>query len=198
MPQKDNDTKRRIVDIAISLIKEKGYDAVTIQDICSSAGISKHTFYYYFASKEEILLAFHQIPKEISASLLTSILSAPNYVEQFWKLMEPGIDFFADAGSEIMKRVFITNLNRDMGTFNRPKVQSDVSRAQIALLQKARENGEIGNRSDPELLLHMAFMMFIATTSRWCMVNGSFNLKKTVRKLMEACLDVEPSLRWPE
>jgi AcrR family transcriptional regulator len=195
MPPKENTTKRRIVAIALDLIKKNGYDQVTLNDICSAAGISKHTFYYYFESKEHILLEFYRIPREIGADMLTSILTAENYYEQFWMLMEPGLDFFIDAGTEIVRRVLIANITRDMGTFSFSKHKSDLGQAQVAILKKAQECKEIGNRSDPSMLLHSTLMLAIAIITTWCISNGAFDLKNAVRSGIEVCLDVEPSLR---
>lgn len=48
-------TKEKIFSTAVGLIKEKGYDAVTVSEICQGAGIAKGTFYVHYASKEDII-----------------------------------------------------------------------------------------------------------------------------------------------
>ncbi len=52
-------TKLRITKAAIALIKERGYDVVTIKDICADAGISIGAFYHHFGSKEDIINVGH-------------------------------------------------------------------------------------------------------------------------------------------
>lgn len=52
-----NQRKRRILDAAHRLFVEKGFHQTSIQDIVNKAGISKGTFYNYFGSKNECLLA---------------------------------------------------------------------------------------------------------------------------------------------
>ena len=49
------DTKEKIVNSAIELFKEMGYDQVSIPKICEKAGITKGTFYYYFQNKGEVI-----------------------------------------------------------------------------------------------------------------------------------------------
>ena len=44
-----------VVDTALRLFTEKGYLAVRVEDIATSSGISRATFYKYFAEREEIL-----------------------------------------------------------------------------------------------------------------------------------------------
>ena len=43
-------------DAAATLWTERGYDAVAVSEICDHAGVSKGTFFYYFPTKEHLLL----------------------------------------------------------------------------------------------------------------------------------------------
>ncbi|WP_075620112.1 TetR/AcrR family transcriptional regulator [Paenisporosarcina indica] len=52
-----NPKKQNIVNAAYSLFINKGYNASSIQDILDEAGVSKGTFYKYFTSKTECLIA---------------------------------------------------------------------------------------------------------------------------------------------
>lgn len=49
------DNRKRILDVALDLFYEKGYDAVGVQEIVEGAGITKPTLYYYFGSKYGLL-----------------------------------------------------------------------------------------------------------------------------------------------
>ena len=48
----------RIARTSLTLFIEKGYEATTLDEIANAAGISRRTFFYYFKSKEEVLLAY--------------------------------------------------------------------------------------------------------------------------------------------
>jgi AcrR family transcriptional regulator len=50
-------TKKRILDEAKRLMLAKGYDATTISDITEASGIRRASFYTYFTSKEDVLMA---------------------------------------------------------------------------------------------------------------------------------------------
>lgn len=42
--------------MAFDLVVDRGYEATTVDDVCAVAGISRSTFFRYFASKEDALL----------------------------------------------------------------------------------------------------------------------------------------------
>jgi len=50
-------TRQRIAEVGLNLFLANGYDATTLDEIAVAAGISRRTFFYYFRSKDEILLA---------------------------------------------------------------------------------------------------------------------------------------------
>lgn len=54
MEQLDN-TKQNIMNIAVRLFSERGYDAIGVQEICNESKITKPTLYYYFGSKTGLL-----------------------------------------------------------------------------------------------------------------------------------------------
>lgn len=81
-------TKKKIFDITALLIKKKGYNKITIREICQNAEISVGTFYLYFLSKDDILLdIYHKLllnlPEEAaklsSLSPIEQILQTTSY-----------------------------------------------------------------------------------------------------------------------
>ncbi|MEH7086973.1 TetR/AcrR family transcriptional regulator [Neobacillus drentensis] len=51
--------KEKITAQSISLFEKKGFTETSIQDVVDSLGVTKGTFYYYFSSKEELLMDIH-------------------------------------------------------------------------------------------------------------------------------------------
>ena len=48
-------TKEKIMDVALHMFSERGYEAVSIRDICGEVGIKESTLYYHFKNKMDIL-----------------------------------------------------------------------------------------------------------------------------------------------
>ncbi len=90
--------KREIVDAAIKLFADDGYDETAVSDIVKEAGVAQGTFYYYFKSKEDIL---DEIAKRVVDQLnlsLGGIMDNPD-LEAMDKMMAI-TKFFQDIGKD--------------------------------------------------------------------------------------------------
>jgi AcrR family transcriptional regulator len=61
VPQRtgSEETRQQILDTALALFREKGFEETTIRDIATRAGLSLGAAYYYFESKEAIVGAYY-------------------------------------------------------------------------------------------------------------------------------------------
>lgn len=57
---KGEQTRRRVLDAALDLFREKGFEATTMRDIAAAAGMSLGAAYHYFDSKDALLLAYYE------------------------------------------------------------------------------------------------------------------------------------------
>lgn len=69
--RKRRETRDRIAEAGLNLFIKNGYEATTLDAIAEVSGISRRTFFYYFKSKEDILLAWQQgLPDAVRAAVL--------------------------------------------------------------------------------------------------------------------------------
>lgn len=64
------ETSEQILEAALTLFRERGFASATMRDIAARAGVASGLAYYYFDSKEAIVLAFYQRAREDMAPLL--------------------------------------------------------------------------------------------------------------------------------
>jgi AcrR family transcriptional regulator len=57
---KAEDTERKILDAALTLFRQDGFDEATMRDIARAAGVATGAAYYYYASKDAIVMEFYQ------------------------------------------------------------------------------------------------------------------------------------------
>lgn len=68
--RKRRETLQRITDVGMGLFLQKGYEATTLDEIATAAGISRRTFFYYFKSKDDILLSLQNAMGEVIVTAL--------------------------------------------------------------------------------------------------------------------------------
>jgi TetR/AcrR family transcriptional repressor of nem operon len=64
-----HESKTKLLDAAIQVIRTKGYDATTIDDICAAARLTKGSFFHHFKSKEELAVAAAEHWGEVTSGL---------------------------------------------------------------------------------------------------------------------------------
>lgn len=72
--RKKRETKKRLTEKGIALFLAKGIEHTTLDEIAAAAGISRRTFFYYFTSKDEILLS---LQSAIGEMLADAVRKAP-------------------------------------------------------------------------------------------------------------------------
>ena len=79
-------TRQMIRDALISLIKEKGFDSVTVQEIAERADINRSTFYFHYKDKYDLLEQSNADMLEEFAEALQLSKGSAHEVCQVWSL----------------------------------------------------------------------------------------------------------------
>ncbi len=71
-------TRQRILDTAIELFTEQGYDGTSLREIAERVGVTKAALYYHFASKSEIVTALWEPFTTVQRDWLASFSTDPD------------------------------------------------------------------------------------------------------------------------
>jgi AcrR family transcriptional regulator len=77
MPRWEPDSRGRLVEAALALYGERGFDSTTVEEIARRAGLTERTFFRHFADKREVLFAGGSAMEE---ALVSAVASAPDSV----------------------------------------------------------------------------------------------------------------------
>lgn len=69
------DAAGRLLEAALELFSERGYEQTTVADIAQKAGVTERTFFRYYADKREVLFGGGT---ELEATVVASIAAAPS------------------------------------------------------------------------------------------------------------------------
>ena len=165
--QKKQQTRKAIIDAAIRLFTEKGFEQTSMDELARAAGVGKGTIYGYFKAKEEIFLAYCEAEIDFAFAALDRKLDEDaSLVEQLVAQMMGQITFVTK--NREFGRIFVrerafpgenTKLaSRDLDVRYLSKLEEVLSRAQ--------ERGELPKESDRILLighLHALYIMVLSS-----------------------------------
>ena len=137
-------TRERILDIALDLFSEKGFDKSSLREIAEQLGTSKAAIYYYFASKDDILMALHQRLHEILGRTVAQLGGEPTGVDSWAALLDTLV------GEMLTHRKIFVMHDRNRSAFEELHRHADVARHRAEhedLDDEVRRM--IGNRSLP-------------------------------------------------
>jgi AcrR family transcriptional regulator len=73
MPASPPSTRERILDVALELFNEQGYDKTSLRQIAERLGVTKAALYYHFERKQDILLELHLRLHRLGSSILDEV-----------------------------------------------------------------------------------------------------------------------------
>ena len=160
-----------LAQLAVDLFVEKGYDETTIDDLAAAAGMSKRTFFRYFASKEELVMGKY----EFFGQQLAEDLAARPVGEPIWVSLRQIFGRVADHVENDARRaesVAMEKIVRDHPTLNASYLER-VSRMQELVLDEARTRTGRPDPADPRTaaIVGAAFSCLIAAWSTWLTTN---------------------------
>src|SRR5437016_5012938 len=92
---KSDETRTRILTAAIDLFRRSGFEETTMREIATEAGVATGAAYYYFDSKDAIVLAFYdQAQSEMEPLLEEALASAKDLKQRLRALLEIKLQYF--------------------------------------------------------------------------------------------------------
>jgi len=89
-------TKQLIVDTAVRLFREQGYEKTTMRSIAQAAGVSVGNAYYYFPSKDHLVQEFYRrIQEQHSAGCAEALAEPSDLDRRLLVALHAGLDAMA-------------------------------------------------------------------------------------------------------
>jgi AcrR family transcriptional regulator len=85
-------TRQRILDVALDLFIDEGFDGTSLRQIAERLDVTKAALYYYFRSKDDILMALHMRLHEFGREALVRLSDEPVTLQVWGDLLDRVID----------------------------------------------------------------------------------------------------------
>jgi AcrR family transcriptional regulator len=186
--QKKERQRREIVEAALELFRERGYDETRVGDIVESIGISEATFYNYFSSKDLVLdeLALAQVElfsETLRYQLAAEDRSVPDRIRETMDVAAKAIAADREFQTVLYTR---SNLFHSDGVLR--ERTHDMYRLLTQLFVAGQHRGEIRKDADPTQLAEILIANYHLTTINWLI--GWWNSRQRLQPRIAAAIEI--------
>lgn len=161
--RKKIETRQQLLQVALQLFRDQGYDATTVKQITQSVGVAKGTFFNYFESKEAILPALAEWRFQKLRETLTVKQGAPTSPVARIKMALCLVTKESITDPALMRRLFASMMKQ--------REEERIGPAFVQLLadqvRQAQEAGEIRADLDPLYLGGLIRALFFQQMLMW-------------------------------
>ncbi|WCM60741.1 TetR/AcrR family transcriptional regulator [Paenibacillus polymyxa] len=178
-------TKKKLFQAALQLMKNKGYDNFTVREVCKIAGTSTGNFYNYFNSKEQILSYYYEMAGNDFEVYLRAHDTDQNPIEKMVSFYVWYARYTADFGLDFCRAFFSSN-NKSLNT---DKIYNRIMEITFAFVQEAANEGflYLDGRTCEEITKDMCVVVKGAIMD-WCVYDGGYDLPQYVQRLLTNCI----------
>lgn len=181
-------TRDRIYNAAVTLFDKRGYDNVTIDDICNAVGMSKGAFYVHFKSKDQVLIEeFFNIDRHYQ-ELSDKIFRMENDIERLRSFWRSSLEYIDKMGVKAVKVVFHTEIGPSRKTPYIASRRRPVFKIVEKLISEGQEAGYVRDDINPRELSDIAITCWRGLVYEWCLTNGKFDLQDRGQKILRVIL----------
>lgn len=95
--QKSDETRSKILTAALALFRTQGFEKTTMRDVAQRAGVATGAAYYYFDSKDALVLAFYeQAAQEIAPLARKAAEPVKGLAAKLSEVIYVKLDYFAE------------------------------------------------------------------------------------------------------
>ncbi len=177
-------SKEKIIDTTVSIIKKKGADAVTVRDVCKEAGLSIGTFYHYFRDKDDLMMYFLRETSFDSFKLKTPVSDIAGRVSELYMHL---IDRYMELGPDFMKSFYSTgnrSLSAYMGEVEGAFPKGTVMARSETEVRLACEHGIIIKNADIHEICRDVCTIVKGCVFEWCLTDGKMDIRNTLIRIL--------------
>lgn len=170
------ETKNKIYETSIEMMKSEGFDNITMAKISKKAGVSIGSFYHYFKSKNEILLELFRRGDQYFEEIVSKNITGENSFELIIAYFEEFSKFYLLNGVDTIKALYNTQHKKFI----------DQNRFIVAMLRDIISDGiekkEIKSEMSAEEITDMLFIFARGVVYNWCLHDGNYSMSDLMKR----------------
>ncbi len=132
----------------MGLFAERGYDGVTIEDICAGAGVAKATFFLHFENKAALIQEFND---EVTQTLAERLTGHRGTAEEQLELLLHAFRDAYELNAPVMRKMLRDFIDQPTALSRAASVNESVIDLVSAIVRRGQDRGELRTGVAPEL-----------------------------------------------
>ncbi|NLL38630.1 MAG: TetR/AcrR family transcriptional regulator [Clostridiales bacterium] len=177
---KAKQTREKLLNASLKLIKEKGYHNTTVRDICAAANVSIGTFYSYFPTKNDLFFSIYLDGDKFfteSVALRVSGNTEEKIIDYFRYYAQLNLN----TGLDLMKILY----QSDNPFFAKHRPMQKVFEE---IIINGLKSGELKSDMDASMIADYFFVLARGICYKWCLYNGDFDLEEQMLDYIKLAL----------
>lgn len=185
--QKSKATKEKIFQAAKDILKKKGYEELSIKNICEEAGVSNGSFYHHFKTKDDLLSYYIEEQPSINPDVLGLPANASEAKEAIVRVYLNYVAYCKELGVEFMAGYYDTK-NQALNVAIRTERPYPIVTVQH-YVEKAIEAGTVRLAEGIEEFTTDIRMIVIGNVFEWCLRGGEVDFEGNMTRSLGRYLD---------
>ena len=166
--ERGKETRRALIRTAVRLWSERGFDEVTVEEICSEAGVGRTTFYLHFESKDHLLASLAGATGTGVAADLEAVSASASLDEQLDVLIR-GITRRMQDVPKSLAQLVIHSMRMQLMKARPEDLARSIRFADLVrdVLVGARRRGELTRAADPTELGEVLGALIMDAIESW-------------------------------
>lgn len=180
--------KKKLLDTAIELFLEHGYEQVSVDMICKACNVTKGSFYHYYPTKDSLLVDYYEIKtNEEMADTLAEMVAINDSLEQMWKICEFYLKCNLSLNPELNIHLMNANMTHESKLYpvlmeNIEKYYPSVAKIIENVTRKGQENKQINDTCSWDVLFELYCAMYHGLLIEWAATEGSFDIAEKAKE----------------
>ena len=184
---KSKETKDKIFRAAKHILQKKGYDQLSIKNICEEAGVSNGSFYHHFKTKDDLLSYYIEEQPSINPDLLDLPENAEEAKQTIIYVYLNYVHYCQELGVEFMSNYY-TPKNQSLN----PLIRTERPYPIITVsnyLQKVIDANIIHPSLALEDITTDIRMIVIGNVFEWCLKSGDTDFEGNMKRSLESYMN---------
>ena len=178
----------RLLAAGTRLFAERGYDATSVQQVVQAAAVTKGAFYYYFDSKDDLLLEIYRRLLDLQAARLDAFVTGPGAAAD--RLRAAAVDVVLSSAEHLdafvvfVRSAHLLDEEHDRAVRARRRAYHDRFRE---LVEQGQREGDFRRDVSADLAVH-AFLGAAHQIPTWFKPSGSLGIEQVAEQFADLLL----------